>query len=145
MTSEPESTIQYQKADTVVTNPEMLYNKVWKLLIDAIRREADKPGSSSNKVAKRLKVQPSTVKRWLDGDRGSRVSLKQTLNIAHTLGIPMESVLKELTPDNTAQIVQILQDDPEFMACIMDIWSRGKSSDIDKLKSEASYIQEKLD
>lgn len=115
-----------------------LFEKVWSHLLKILQTEVDK--SNESRVAKRLDVSPSTVTRWLKGERGERVELNHCLRIVKTLGGNIVGLMKELGFDEIVNILEMDEDSRTFVNDVVAILERGGPA-AEKLKTEIKFLR----
>ena len=118
-----------------------LFDKVWQYLINLMKAEAAK--SNETQVAKRIGVHPTTVGRWLKGDRGEGIKLSECLKIVLKLGGTMAGMAREIGYEEAAMILELLDEDQQFMLGILEIMQRG-GPEAEKLKYEVSFLRKSI-
>jgi len=100
-----------------------LFDQVWGHLLTLLREEVDK--SSIRKVAKRLDVYPTTVARWVNGERGERIELSHCLRIITALGGDLVSALQELGFEDFAKLLQMDAASLRMVRAVVEILRKG--------------------
>lgn len=117
-----------------------LYEAVWSLLLEAVRREAER--TSGRDVARRLGVSPMTISRWLSGERGERVALRDAINAAMKLGVPVEELLRAVAPQKADLLLSVLGLDDETQELLQKILEEN-GLEKEKLRSEIHFLSKR--
>lgn len=117
-----------------------LYEAVWSLLVEAVRREAER--TSGRDVARRLGVSPMTISRWLSGERGERVALRDAINAALKLGVPVEELLRAVAPQKADLLLSVLGLDDETQKLLQKILEEN-GLEKEKLRSEIHFLSKR--
>lgn len=115
-----------------------LFDQIWGHLLTLLREEVDK--SSIRKVAKRLDVYPTTVARWVNGERGERIELSHCLRIITALGGDLVSALQELGFEDVAELLQMDAASLRMVRAVVEILQKGGPA-ADKLRGEISFLR----
>lgn len=100
-------------------NNSKAYTRLWGLLKDKLREAKEKRELSA--VAARMGVRPSAVSRWANEERGPDITLRNALDLAFALDIPMEQIVAALMPEDAEAVIRGFGHDREYMRKILTI------------------------
>ena len=121
---------------------DVLYAKVWNLLVSAVRSKAEETNQSE--VARTLGVAPVTVSRWLSGDRGSqRLSLREAITLIHKLGVDVEEIVRLIAPEKVDLVAVLLGLEKDTLSRLASIFDSG-GPEAEKLKAEIDFLSKTL-
>lgn len=121
---------------------EYVYKKLLSIFMDAVREEVRK--TSIAEAARKCGVDPSTVSKWISGERGGeRLYAKHLISSLFGLGMSMEALLKHFSPDSAAEVVSALDAEPDLMESIIRILNGPDQAAKDKLRAEIKYIEQR--
>lgn len=123
-------------------NPEELFDAVWAYILKLIRREVE--ATNQTRVAKILHVKPSTIGRWLRGDRGQSVTLSYAMNVLATLKGDFLEMAQEIGYKDAARMLQVAKDNPVLIQKFLAILE-SDSPESQKIKTEIDYLFEKIE
>jgi transcriptional regulator with XRE-family HTH domain len=122
---------------------QQLYDKIWALMVAKLIEESGRFESNPYQVAKRIKVPASTVKRWIEGDRGQKnVSLIKVLQILQGLNVPIDELVKVLYPDQAEVVLGLLQHDKDMLLKLLTIFEVG-GDEMKKICNDIEYTYKK--
>ncbi len=74
-----------------------IYQRLWGLTLRRLKEEIDR--TNSNQAAKKAGLNPSTLGRYISGERGARVNFETMFKVLSKLGVPMGEVVEALDPE----------------------------------------------
>ena len=115
---------------------------LWGLAMDALKR-AESKGTKRIDIAKIIGVEPSTVGRWLDEERGNkRPNVRQIEKIFSAYKLTFREVLMQsLPPEQATEILEALENNLPAMLKVSRILNMDKRK-ADKLLREVDYLLE---
>lgn len=123
--------------------PKLPYSlTLWELGLRVLDKEISR--SNRHRVAQHLEMSPSTVWRWVEGDRGrSRPNAKYLERIFETFQGTFEEVLMEAYDARTAELViKAMQKDPETVKEVLELLLQDDER-AEKLKNEIKFLTKK--
>lgn len=115
---------------------------LWEIGLRVLDKEISR--ANRHQVAKKLGMSPSTVWRWVEGDRGqSRPNAEYLERIFNTFRVTFEEVLMEAYDAETAeQVIKALQHDPETVKKVLFLLLQDDDRS-EKLKQEVNFLSKK--
>jgi DNA-binding XRE family transcriptional regulator len=114
-------------------------DKIMDYLIKLLEKEVDK--STQTDVSKLIGVAPSTIGRWIRGDRGERLTLAHSLRIITKLGGSMADLADHLGYPDVAKLLKAKNADPELIAKFIDLID-DSGIETDQLKNQIQFLWE---
>jgi hypothetical protein len=83
-----------------------------------------------------------TISRWLSGERGERVALRDAINAALKLGVPVEELLRAVAPQKADLLLSVLGLDDETQKLLQKILEEN-GLEKEKLRSEIHFLSKR--
>lgn len=124
-----------------IRSHEELFDRLWAYLVKLIQKEVEK--SNESRVASQIKVEPSTVHRWIEGERGERVTFASVVKIIFSLGGTMADIAKELGDEESAILLELMVNEPDLMRAFITVVT-SDTPEAEKLKSEIAFLNKSI-
>ena len=123
-------------------NAEMVFEVLWSFLVMRLQR-ALSSGITQTALAEQIGVKQPTINRWLKGERGKDVSLRDVLKILQGLGVTMSEMAAELGDEDLAILLEAYAKDRDQMVKLANIIRAGGSARR-KIDGEIDFINDQL-
>lgn len=123
-------------------NAESLFGVLWAFLLGRLQQELNS-GKSQTALADQVGVKQPTINRWLSGERGKDVSLRDVLKVLQGLGVTMSDVATELGDEDLAILLDAYARDRDQMVKLANIIRAGGSARR-KIDGEIDFISDQL-
>jgi transcriptional regulator with XRE-family HTH domain len=123
-----------------VVERETVMLDLWKVAIRVLERQVDQ-GKTPSQISRELKVQPSTITRWLNAERGqSRPDVKYLQKIFYTYNVDIQEVLMEALPKKeSGLLIAALEMDAVTLIKAAEVLLRGDLK-AKKLVDEINFL-----
>lgn len=113
----------------------------WAYLLELLQQRVD-GGINRNKLAAELGIPAQTLYAWMSDRRGkSRPPMASVLKLARALGMSTMEILEQLTGEDLADFLELLEKDEQLLKDISVIKSRGTPEDKAKLTADIAYLK----
>lgn len=114
------------------------------ILIELLRKKLIESGKATRELGDMLQVHHSTVARIMTGERGGGLSNEEVITYLKRLGVTVQQIVSELSPEDAAGIISLLDDDPDRFRTIALAVKKGGSYR-EHLNRTLDFIKEQME